>query len=99
MKIGVWNFVNLFNEVVHVFTFDTEWDFLRHTTSERYDFSGKLSSRKGVFFKIALFNVVFFNVASTKSSNIAGILSFGGLLGLIRKRLVEFRLDFLAFQN
>ena len=56
----------------------------------------------GVFFKIVLFNivffnVVFFNVASTKSSNIAGILSFGGLLGLIRKRLVEFRLDFLAF--
>ena len=38
-------------------------------------------------------------VASTKSSNIAGIPSFGGLLGLIRKRLVEFRLDFLAFQN
>ena len=36
-------------------------------------------------------------VASTKSSNIAGIPSFGGLLGLIRKRLVEFRLDFLAF--
>ena len=51
----------------------------------------------GVFSKIVLFNIVFFNVASTKSSNIAGILSFGGLLGLIRKRLVEFRLDFLAF--
>ena len=47
----------------------------------------------GVFFKIVLFNIVFFNVASTKSSNIAGILS----LGVIRKRLVEFRLDFLAF--
>ena len=30
---------------------------------------------------------------STKSSNIVGILS----LGVIRKRLVEFRLDFLAF--
>ena len=51
----------------------------------------------GVFSKVVLFNIVFFNVASTKSSNIAGILSFGGLLGLIRKRLVEFRLDFLAF--
>ena len=51
----------------------------------------------GVFFKIVLSNIVFFNVASTKSSNIAGILSFGGLLGLIRKCLVEFRLDFLAF--
>ena len=51
----------------------------------------------GVFFKVVLFNIVFFNVASTKSSNIAGILSFGGLLGLIRKRLVDFRLDFLAF--
>ena len=51
----------------------------------------------GVFSKIVLFSIVFFNVASTKSSNIAGILSFGGLLGLIRKRLVEFRLDFLAF--
>ena len=50
----------------------------------------------GVFFKIVLFNIVLFNVASTKSSNIAGILSFGGLLGLIRKRLVGFRLDFLA---
>ena len=50
----------------------------------------------GVFFKIVLFNIVFFSVASTKSSNIAGILSFGGLLGLIRKRLVGFRLDFLA---
>ena len=50
----------------------------------------------GVFFEIVLFNIVFFNVASTKSSNIAGILSFGGLLGLIRKRLVGFRLDFLA---
>ena len=50
----------------------------------------------GVFFKIVLFNIVSFNVASTKSSNIAGILSFGGLLGLIRKRLVGFRLDFLA---
>ena len=51
----------------------------------------------GVFFKVVLFNIVFFNVASTKSSNIAGNLSFGGLLGLIRKRLVDFRLDFLAF--
>ena len=51
----------------------------------------------GVFSKVVLFNIVFFNVASTKSSNIAGILSFGGLLGLIRKRLVEFRLDFLVF--
>ena len=51
---------------------------------------------KIVLFNIVFFNVVFFNVASTKSSNIAGILSFGGLLGLIRKRLVEFRLDFLA---
>ena len=50
-----------------------------------------------VFFKIVFFNIVFFNVAFTKSSNIAGILSFGGLLGLIRKRLVDFRLDFLAF--
>ena len=50
----------------------------------------------GVFFKIVLFNIVFFSVASTKSSNIAGILSFGGLLGLIRKCLVGFRLDFLA---
>ena len=50
----------------------------------------------GVFSKVVLFNIVFFNVASTKSSNIAGILSFGGLLGLIRKRLVGFRLDFLA---
>ena len=37
-------------------------------------------------------------VGSTKSSNIAGI-PVPGLLGLIRKRLVEFRLDFLAFQN
>ena len=64
------------------FTFDTEWDFP--------------GTEIGVFFKIVLFNIVFFNVASTKSSNIAGILSFGGLLGLIRKRLVEFRLDFLA---
>ena len=53
----------------------------------------------GVFSKVVLFNIVFFNVASTKSSNIAGILSFGGLLGLIRKRLVEFRLDFLAFPS
>ena len=50
----------------------------------------------GFFSKIVLFSIVFFNVASTKSSNIAGILSFGGLLGLIRKRLVGFRLDFLA---
>ena len=50
----------------------------------------------GFFFKIVLFNIVFFNVAFTKSSNIAGILSFGGLLGLIRKCLVGFRLDFLA---
>ena len=54
---------------------------------------------KIVLFNIVFFNVVFFNVASTKSSNIAGILSFGGLLGLIRKRLVEFRLDFLAFPS
>ena len=52
---------------------------------------------KIVLFNIVFFNVVFFNVASTKSSNTAGIPSFGGLLGLIRKRLVEFRLDFLAF--
>ena len=64
-------------------TIDIEWDFP--------------GTEIGVFFKIVLFNIVFFNVASTKSSNIAGILSFGGLLGLIRKRLVEFRLDFLAF--
>ena len=49
----------------------------------------------GVFFKIVLFNIVFFNVASTKSSNIAGILWV--ILWVIRKRLVEFRLDFLAF--
>ena len=60
------------------FTFDTEWDFP--------------GTEIGVFFKIVLFNIVFFNVASTKSSNIAGILS----LGVIRKRLVGFRLDFLA---
>ena len=52
----------------------------------------------GVFFKIVLFNIVFFNVASTKSSNIAGI-QVPCLLGLIRKRLVEFRLDFLAFPS
>ena len=37
-------------------------------------------------------------VASTKSSNIAGI-PVPGLLGLIRERLVEFRLDFLAFPS
>ena len=54
---------------------------------------GASQNEIGVFFKIVLFNIVFFNVASTKSSNIAGILS----LGVIRKRLVEFRLDFLAF--
>ena len=28
MKIGeIWNFVRLFNEIVHVFTFDIEWDW------------------------------------------------------------------------
>ena len=51
-EIGeTWNFVNLFNEVVHVFTFDTEWDWC-------------LPEQKLVsFFKIVLFNIVFFNVA------------------------------------
>ena len=57
---------------------------------------GASRNRNWCLFKIVLFNIVFFNVASTKSSNIAGILSFGGLLGLIRKPLVGFRLDFLA---
>ena len=67
-------------------------------TFSRLISNGIGASRNGnwCLFKIVLFNIVFFNVASTKSSNIAGILSFGGLLGLIRKRLVEFRLDFLA---
>ena len=65
----------------------------------------------GVFSKIVLFNIVFFNVAFTKSSNIAGILwvilwailwvilwvILWAILWVIRKRLVEFRLDFLAF--
>ena len=64
-----------------------------------------------VFSKIVLFNIVSFNVASTKSSNIAGILwvilwailwvilwvILWAILWVIRKRLVELRLDFLAF--
>ena len=43
MKIGeIWNFVTLFNEIVHVFTFDIEWDWC--LPEQKLVFSSKSSS-------------------------------------------------------
>ena len=86
----IWNFVTLFNEIVHVFTFDIEWDtldfsrnwnwFLLQNRPLQYRF---LQCR---FLQCRLHQIVQYRWNPL----------FWGLLGLIRKRLVGFRLDFLA---